>query len=246
MNVLVLMAGKDDAFREAGYQYPKNLIEIDGLPLIERVLGGLSSLLAEGARLVVCVRGEENRRHHTATVVRLLVPAAEVVEIQGPTAGAACTALLAVDHIDNDEPLLIVNGDQILNADVGAIIRGFRDRRLDGGIIVFEAVHPRWSYVRLGAGGYVVEAAEKRPISNLATAGAYYFARGRDFVRSATESIKKDAHVNGVFYVCPTYNEMILTQARVGVHSIARDAYISLATPDGVRAYEARLQTGAH
>jgi hypothetical protein len=39
---------------------------------------------------------------------------------------------------------------------------------------------------------------------------------------------------------------MVLTQAKVGVHHIARDAYSSLATPDGVRAYEARLQAGAH
>ena len=44
MTVLVLMAGGSDAFREAGYIYPKNLVEIDSLPLVQRVIDSLSSL----------------------------------------------------------------------------------------------------------------------------------------------------------------------------------------------------------
>jgi len=87
----------------------------------------------------------------------------------------------------------------------------------------------------------VVEAAEKRPISRLATAGFYYFARGRDFVDATSEMIKKDAHVNGQFYICPCYNELILRQRRIGVRVIPRSAYRSLAAPGDVHAYEAHL-----
>lgn len=241
MNVLVLMAGPDDVFRDAGYAFPKNLVEIAGLPLVQRVLESLAGLRAAGATFICCVRQDEQRRHHSGSVVSLLVPDAHVVEVPGDTAGAACTALLAIERICDDTPLLILNGDQIIDADLATMVAAFEERRLDGGIIVFEAVHPRWSYVRVDANGGVVEAAEKRPISKLATAGAYYFARGRDFVTSAFEMIKKDAHVNGRFYVCPVYNELVLAGKRLGVHQIGREAYISLATPENVRAYEARL-----
>ena len=49
MNVLVLMAGSGDAFRDAGYLYPKNLVEIDGLPLVQRVVDSVGALRSDPA-----------------------------------------------------------------------------------------------------------------------------------------------------------------------------------------------------
>ncbi len=243
MNVLLLMAGSDDAFRDAGFAFPKNLVEIGGLPLVQRVLARVRTLTADGHRLVCCVKHDEDRQYHTGQVIRLLEPSASVVLVPGPTGGAACTALLAIESIAPDEPLLVVNGDQLLEQDLAPIVRGFAERGLDGGVVVFEAVHPRWSYVKVDAEGLVVEAAEKRPISNLATAGVYWFARGGDFLRGATETIRKNAQVGGLFYVCPVYNELVLARRRVGVHAVPRDAYHSLSDPQGVQAYAERLRS---
>ena len=249
MNVLVLMAGRDEAFQEAGYLYPKNLTEIAGVSLLERVLENLAPLraAAERVRFFFLVRGDENRRHHTGDILKLLDPGAVVIEVHEPTAGAACTALLAIEHVAGDEPLLICNGDQLVEADLRAMVADFQGRGLDGGIAVFEAVHPRWSYVRLGPDSLVREAAEKRPISKMATAGLYWFACGADFVEAAMAMIRKDAHVEGVFYLCPVYNELILRQKRVGVWPFPRSDYHSLATPRGVREYEGAIQAhGEH
>jgi dTDP-glucose pyrophosphorylase len=243
MNILLLMAGGSEAFEEAGYLYPKNLVEIDGLPLAQRVIDSVIGLRRYGSKFVCLVQTEEDQQYHTADVIRLLVPDAVVVEVPAPTAGAACTALLAIEHIGGEEPLLIANGDQILAADLTSIANEFQRRELDGGIIVFEAVHPRWSYVKCDEEGWVVETAEKRPISNLATAGMYYFARGSDFVTAAMQMIVKDAQVGGNFYVCPVYNELILKQGRIGVSKIRREEYFSLANPQGVHAYEEYLRT---
>ncbi len=242
MNILLLMAGGDEMFREAGYLFPKNLVEIDGLPLVERVIGSLDGLRSGGGQLITCLREEEVRTVHTDEVIHLLDAQATVISAPAATAGAACSALLAIEQIDNDAPLLILNGDIVLEIDQLAVLDDFQRRQLDGGIVVFEAIHPRWSFVRCDSNGYVVEAAEKRPISNLATAGFYYFARGRDFVQAAMSMIKKDAHVDGRFYICPAYNEMVLRQARIGVFKIARNAYFSLANPSGVQAYEEYLR----
>jgi CTP:molybdopterin cytidylyltransferase MocA len=242
MDVLVLMAGDSQRFEEAGYGYPKNLVEIDGLALVERVVACLAPLTEAGARLVFVVRRSEADAFHTDEVLRLLVPEAMVVTVPNLESGAACAALLAIEQVDPEQPLLVFNGDQIVAADLNAVVADFGARDLDGGVVVFRAVHPRWSYVRTGPDGLVVEAAEKRPISTLATAGTYYFRRGADFFEAAMAMVRKDAHVQGRFFVCPAFNELVLRQRRVGVHEIDRADYFSLATPQGVSAYEEHLQ----
>ncbi len=241
MNVLVLMAGDSRRFADSGYQYPKNLVEIAGLPMAEHVIGQFDDLTAAGARLVCVVRKEETDKFHTADVIRLLVPEATVVSVPDLDSGAACTALLAIEQIDLERPLLVFNGDQILAVDLAGVVHGFEERGLDGGVVTFPAVHPRWSYVKTGPDGLVIEAAEKRPISRLATAGTYYFARGGDFMQAVMTMILKDAHVDGRYFVCPAYNQLILEQARIGIHEVGRAAYFSLATPQGVHEYEEHL-----
>jgi dTDP-glucose pyrophosphorylase len=242
MNLLVLMAGPSDKFHEAGHAFPKNLVEIGNRPVMEHVFTNLQPLLGNGDRMIAVLRRDENVRYHTDRVAQLLLPGVTICEVPSATAGAACSALLAVEYIDNDDPLIITNGDQLILADLNAAVADFRGRKLDGGVVVFEGVHPRWSFVRCNAEGLVVEAAEKRPISNQATAGFYYFARGRDFVRAAQQMILKDAHVEGAFYVCPAYNELLLTGARIGTHLIPRAAYISLATPQAAAAYSEQVK----
>jgi dTDP-glucose pyrophosphorylase len=241
MRTLVLMAGDSAMFEIAGLKYPKNLVEIDGEPLVQRVIDGLRKTIDASSRTIFLVREEENRRHHTGDVIRLLVPEATVIGVPKLESGAACTALHAVGHIARDEPLLVFNGDQILEADLPGALAGFERGGLDGGVITFDAVHPRWSYVRCGQDGLVVEAAEKRPISRLATAGTYWFRSGGDFTECTMAMIRKDASVDGVFYVCPVFNQLILAGGRIGTHHIEREHYHSLATMHGVHAYEQHL-----
>lgn len=246
INVLVLMSGSSQAFKDAGYAYPKNLVEIGGQPLVQRVLEHLRPLQAIDARIVCVLRHDENSKHHTGAVIHLIEPAAEIVELNADTSGAACSALMAVEHINNDNPLIIVNGDQLLTGvDLPAVIGDFKKRGLDGGVIVFEDIHPRWSFVKCDEHGLVVETAEKRPISNLATAGFYYFAKGSDFVLAATEMIKKDAQTGGLFYICPAYNELILAQRRIGIHRIPRQSYRTLASPADVQSFSNSV-AGSH
>jgi NDP-sugar pyrophosphorylase family protein len=243
MNVLVLSAGSSKAFADVGYVFPKPLVEIAGRPLIEHVLTNLSPLVRDGGRMIVVIRHEDDLRYHVGSVIRLLEPNAAVVEVRSETGGAGCTALLAIDSIPPDEPLVIVNGDQLLTAPIADILGDFAHLGVDGGIIVFRDVHPRWSYVKCDDEGRVIEAAEKRPISNLATAGTYYFARGRDFIAAAKSMILKDAAVNGLFYICPVFNEMILRNAEIRVHEIPKSHYVSLALPQGVEAYARQIES---
>jgi dTDP-glucose pyrophosphorylase len=239
MKILVPMSGSDAAFREAGYPRCKSLIEINGKAVIQHIHENLLSLQPD--QFIFVIRKEDHAQNHLSEVLGLLAPGCRVIVAEGNTAGAACTALLAVEAIGAEEELVISNADQIIRTDLSTVVQGFRQRDLDGGTIVFDSIHPRWSYVRVNEAGLVTEATEKRPISRHATAGFYYFRKGGDFAAAAMSMIHKAAHVNNIYYVCPTFNEMILRQARIGVHVIRPEEYYSLATPQDVQRYEERL-----
>ncbi len=243
INILILMSGSSQAFQDINYPFPKNLVEVGGVPLVQAVLEKLKELNDFPSRFICVIRRDENIKHHTKSVINLVKPDAAVVEVAGETSGAACSALLAIEYINNKMPLLIVNGDQIISDNISIAIQRFQEQKLDGGILVFEDLHPRWSFAKCDSEGFVTEVAEKRPISRNATAGVYYFERGEDFVIAATEMIKKDARVNGLFYICPAFNELILRQKRIGVHRISKKMYHSLATPLDAHSYNKYLES---
>ena len=240
MKVLILMAGTHPSFEQAGYGFPRNLVQTKGKPVLQHVVENLLPLRSLGAEFCALVNRDEDRRFHTGQVLQLVDDSIKIQRVEGKTAGALCTALLGIDHIDPEQPLIISNGDIVMECNLRAAVEYFHSHGLDGGTITFKDIHPRWSFVKLDAAGYVIEAAEKRPISNNATTGFYYFRRGRDFLDAAFRLLLKDAHVEGSFFICPVFNEMILDQKKIGIWQIERFQYHTLKTADDVRSYDER------
>lgn len=244
MNLIVLMAGSTEAFKSDGYFYPKNLIEINGISMLERVITNLLFVINRCTSVTFVVPKNEDIKFHTGKFIRLMVPTANIISVEEQTAGAACSALMAIDSIEEDVPLLIMNGDQILDIDFRLMLETFSQEEWDGGVVVFKALHPRWSYVRRDSDGWVEEAAEKEPISDQATAGVCYFSQGGDFIEAAMSSIEKNASVAGAYFIVPSYNEMLLRHKKIGAFQINVKNYHSLMTPQLLRRYEAHLLTG--
>ncbi|WP_432519355.1 glycosyltransferase family 2 protein [Kineococcus sp. SYSU DK006] len=242
MKTLLLAAGGSQAYVDAGYRYPKNLAEVAGKPLVQHVMESLGGLAGDG-RLVAVLAREETRAHRTDQVVRLLEPTATVVHV-GTTRGAACSALMAYDQLPADEQLVVASGDALIDASLTDVIRGFDARGLDAGCVVFSAVHPRWSFVKV-SDDLVVEAGEKNPISRWATAGFYWFRTAGSFLAATMRMIEKGAGVEGQYFVCPALNELILDGARIGVHVIDRSDYFSFRDPAEIATFENHLQAGA-
>lgn len=240
MNILILAAGQDQVTQEDGY--PLCLAEFDSVPLIQRVAEACLAL--DPRKMIVAFREEDVHRYHLDNILGLLSSQAKVLKIGASTEGASCTALLAAEDIDTDDELLIVNGNELLQADFKEIVSNFRERGLDAGVVVFPSIHPRYSFVRLDKNKLVVEASEKNPISNHATVGFYWFAKGNSFVRAAKNAIRKDARVNGKFYICPTFNELVLEQLRVGVFEIESHSYKPLKSGRQIEQFEATIEKG--
>jgi NDP-sugar pyrophosphorylase family protein len=242
MNILVLAGGQDPSQDQE--DYPLCLTEFNSVPLIEHVISSCGVL--QPSNLIVAFREVDVRKYHLNNIVSLLWPQVSIINIYEQTQGAACTALLAAGAIDNDNELLIVNGNEFLDYNFVEIINGFRQRKLDAGIVTFRAIHPRYSYVRLDDSELVIEAAEKNPISKNATAGFYWYSKGKNFVRAAKNLIRKDARVDGNFYICPAFNELILENLSIGVHQIESKFYHPLKTGRQVEQFETQFEKGSN
>ena len=205
MNVLIPMAGAGSRFQQAGYTFPKPLIEVNGKPMIQTVVENLNI----SAQHIYVVQKEHYEKYNLKYLLNLITPGCKIVQVEGITEGAACTTLLAKDLINNDEPLLFANSDQWLDWNSNEFMYSMVADEVDGGILTFEATHPKWSFAKLNENGFVSEVAEKKPISNLATCGIYYWKHGKDYVKYAEQMIEKDVRVNNEFYVCPVFNEAI-------------------------------------
>jgi len=238
LNILVPLGSQSVFFETAEFPFPKPLAEVAGQPMIQRVIENLSHI-RDPKRFIFVLRQEDCMRHHLDSTVRLLAgPDCVILKLMQATQGAACSALLAVDHIDNEDPLLIVNGDQIFDCDLNDFVQRFKALQADAGCLTFDSVHPRWSYVRLEGESDVVETAEKHPISRHAIAGFYYFSQGRHFVQAAQQSIRKNASVDGVFYVAPVLNEFVLRNQRVKALDLPARSYHTFYTPRKIEEYE--------
>lgn len=236
MNVLVLMAGAAPDFAERGIVSPRYLIEIQNKPIVQRTLEALEKF---GSSITCVIRKEEQDRYFMGDALKVMAPGLKVICVPGDTRGAVCTALFAIDDINNGEELLILNGDQLIKADIARAIEDFRSRELDGGLVVFQAISPKYSSVLLDENKLVIQTSEKRPISPLASTGCCYYRRGSDFVRAAFAVLEKDVNTQGSYYVSSTFNEMILEQARIGVFEIARKDYVSFGSYQMYESYMA-------
>jgi HAD superfamily hydrolase (TIGR01509 family) len=205
LNILIPMAGAGSRFEKAGYTFPKPLIEVRKKPMIQVVVENLNIK----ANYIYVVQKSHREKYNLDALLSLITPDCKIVETEGMTEGAACTALLAKEHIDTGAPLFFANSDQFVEWDSNEFLYKMNETDADGGIVTFEATHPKWSFAKVNEQGLVTEVAEKKPISNLATVGYYYWKNGSDFVKYAEQMIEKDDRVNGEFYTCPVFNYAI-------------------------------------
>ena len=231
LNVLIPMAGAGSRFEKAGYTFPKPLIEVKKKPMIQVVIENLNI----DANYIYVVQKSHREKYNLDTLLGLLTPGCKIVEVDGITEGAACTALLAKEHINNNNPLFFANSDQFVEWDSNEFMYKMQETDADGGIVTFNATHPKWSFAKVNEQGLVTEVAEKNPISDIATVGYYYWKQGSDFVKYAEQMIDKNIRVNNEFYVCPVFNQAI--ENGLQIRTFNTEGMWGLGTPEDLNYY---------
>ena len=231
LNVLIPMAGAGSRFEKAGYTFPKPLIEVRKKPMIQVVVENLNIK----ANYIYVVQKSHREQYNLDALLSLITPGCTIVETEGMTEGAACTALLAKEYINTDAPLFFANSDQFVEWDSNEFMYKMNETNADGGIVSFTATHPKWSFAKIDEQGLVTEVAEKNPISDIATVGYYYWKHGSDFVKYAEQMIEKNIRVNNEFYVCPVFNEAIGDGKQIRTFNV--EGMWGLGTPEDLDYY---------
>jgi len=234
LNVLIPMAGAGSRFEKAGYTFPKPLIDVHGSPMIKVVVDNLNF----DAHHIFITQREHHEKYNLTSLLGLVSNGCDIIDVDGLTEGACCTTLLAKHLIDNDSPLLIANSDQYLDWNTSEFMYKMQEQDVDAGMVTFRSTHPKWSFARVDSSGYVIEVAEKNPISDIATAGIYYWKHGRDYVKYAQQMISKDIRFNNEFYVCPVFNQAIADGLKVKTYDI--NGMWGIGTPEDLSIFLAR------
>lgn len=240
INILIPLAGKESFKINETNAFPKVLHEIDGKLLIEHAAKPFISLKLE-KQITVALPQYEMEKYQLSKVISLLGDDIKTCSINGSTQGSACSALLAIENFDLDTPLIISSFEQVFDFDITDYILSFIEDKVDAGVLTFEAIHPKWSYVKSDENGIVTQAAEKTPISNQAIAGLYYYKTTRIFIDAAKDMIRKDVKTNNRFYIAPTLNEIILREGSVKSIGIDKSKYFHITDHHTLEAFETKI-----
>ena len=216
INVVIPMAGNGSRFAQEGYILPKPLIDVQGVPMIQRVVENLNI----DGKYIFIVRQEHLHKYNLKELLERIAPGCIIVPTDGVTQGATSSVMLASPFIDNDTNLLIANSDQFLEWDSSAFL--YESMNVDGCISTFEQTDPndkKWSYASLNDVGFVDRVAEKEVISTHANTGIYFWSKGSEFVKYAKQMIDKDIRTNGEYYIAPVYNEAIADGKRIKIQN---------------------------
>ena len=236
MNIILPLAGIS-SFDNHNNFYPLPLREVSGKPLIQYVVENLLTIKGVN-KFIYILKEEDCLKFHLDNTLKLLTPNCEVVVLKSKTFGAVCSILMAIDSINKDDDNIIVNADQVFNIDLNSIINQLRDEKSDAGLITFQSVHPRWSYIICDKNDNVLQAEEKNPISRSAIAGFYYFKSFNDFIESAFEAIEIEDYYDNKLYTSALINQMILLNKKVTHKSIDSKNYISFYSPQKIAEFE--------
>ena len=238
LKIILPLAGSSELFQKAGFPYPKPLIEIKGKPMIEWVIESTKSLGVPN-QIIFIIKEEDSNVFHLDNTLKLLDPYCKIVKLKNNTKGGLCSVLMAIDDINDEDSILILNSDQIIDKNLSEVYDFWKHKKSDVGIVTFKSVHPRWSYT-LTDDENIIQTAEKNPISNQAIAGYYYFNSAKQFFDCAFQTIINDVQTDGMFYVSPVINEFILRNKKVHYYQIANEQYHSFYSPKLLTEFESK------
>jgi len=240
MQILIPMAGNGKRFKDEGYKQQKPLIPVDNKPMIIRAL---SYLPKANDYFFIC--RQECLDEKVDQLIKKKYPKSKFICIDYLTEGQASSCLLAADHLDPEESLLIAACDNgmiydekkweiIINQDYDMIVWSFRNNpTVERNPQMYGWLDVKNNVVKSVS---VKKPISKDPINDHAIVGTFYFKKAQDFIKITKNMIKKNIRINNEFYVDSVVNEFIEQKKKVGVFEIEK--YLCWGTPDDLKTYE--------
>jgi NDP-sugar pyrophosphorylase family protein len=236
------MSGAGKRFVRRGYQEPKPLIQVDGAPMIEHVVGMFPG---ESDFLFIC-SNVHLESTPLASVLERLVPGAPIVGIEPHTYGPVYAALRAEHAIKDDEPVILNYCDFSVGWDYTRFRHVVTELGCAGCISAYRGFHPhslgpnQYAYMR-EANGHLLEIREKQcfteqRLNEYASAGTYYFQSGALLKHYFRRAINEGLQTAGEYYASMPYNLMV--RDGLDVHIYELDYFLQWGTPEDLEEYQ--------
>lgn len=239
LHIIMPMAGEGSRFVKEGWNTPKPLIELKGMPLFMRAI---NSVTIEGApiRYSFIVRKEHIDNYQIDEKIKLCLPEANIFYVEKTTRGAVETCLIAEPAINNNDSIIVMDCDlEFRSKDYlkGIFeILGKPINEVNGGMLIsFESTDSRYSYAEVDNHMIVKRTAEKEVISNHALCGAYFFSSAKGFLKAAHRLIEEPVFTRPEYYVSLLYNYLLKNGETVRLATM--EEYYSYGTPEELKRY---------
>lgn len=234
MKIIVTAAGLGSRFKNIGIDKPKYKIIARGKSLYEWSMLSLKDFFEE--EFIFVFRKEILDEEFVCEINKKLgINNYSIIELDDITNGQATTAFLADDKILENDEVIIYNIDtyvepyEIKKSDIKDSMWGF--------IPVIQAEGDRWSFIKINSEMKVVDIAEKKPISNLATIGLYYFRQWKDYKDIYLNNQEEIMKNNKELYIAPMYKYMINNKFTSTKVLDSKKVFI-LGTPEEIEAFD--------
>lgn len=209
MKIVVPLAGPDFELKDGS---TKAELMIEGHPLLRRSLDTRPWAVQQeviSSDYIFVLKDTSVSREFAGGTLQSWYPACKTVFVSSYTQGAALSAAAGISLTSGeDEPLIVDLADIEFRAtlDISGHLLGHAD--LGAIALTFKSDNPAYSYLLEDADGIFLQAAEKRVISDNASAGVYIFRNpGVYFSALAHALAHPESHIfNDLFYVCPLFN----------------------------------------
>lgn len=243
MTVLIPMAGEGQRFAREGYTISKPLIEVSGKAMFFQAINDLP----KGNKYIFLCRKEHIDRYQIDKTIKSYFKNSRIIAVDTTTSGQLSTCMLAENHIEPDEPLLIAPCDNGLIWSMNKWIDATTDPRVDAMIwsfrnnVTVERNPKMYGWIRTDDKGNASEVSCKVPVSenpsnDHAVIGAFYFSKGKTFTECAKETFEKKRTINNEYYVDVAMNAIIESGKNVKVFEV--DKYLCWGTPNDLRTYQ--------
>ncbi len=149
-----------------------------------------------------------------------------IVKPQGPTRGALATAMLTVDFMSANNPIVLIPTNSHLEKGVFfAFLEQMIRADYSAGTMCVRSDNPRFSYIRVH-GGKVIEVIEKKVVGDLATTGIFFFRTREILIESAKWAFVNNQSTNSSFYIAPCLNYAISKGLDIGYHEAEDKHYV--------------------
>ena len=227
LHLIMPMGGGGTRFGIVGYESPKPLIDLNGLPFFVHAARSITDVIDVASITFVVLRDHVNR-FSIDKKIKEYYKDAEIIIIEEVLKGAVLTCLEGVKNLPKDEPILFNDCDHsFVCNDFENFCKESRFDEIDGGIMTFESDSDAFSYVAFGDDGYINKTVEKVVISNDAVCGAYYFKNRQVFEEASEKYLKECSYKE--FFVSGVYNVMADKGAKI--KAFRTDEQISFGTP---------------